>query len=34
MTNKSYVIYDGPSLIDGKPIVAIAQVKSGFFVVI
>tara|TARA_R110000822_G_scaffold302227_1_gene426378 strand:- start:4 stop:747 length:744 start_codon:yes stop_codon:yes gene_type:complete len=27
--NKSYVIYDGPSLIDGKPIVAIAQVKSG-----
>ena len=29
MTNKSYVIYDGPSLIDGSPIVAIAQVKSG-----
>jgi len=27
--NKSYVIYDGPSLIDGSPIVAIAQVKSG-----
>tara|TARA_R110002153_G_scaffold24672_1_gene78561 strand:+ start:851 stop:1600 length:750 start_codon:yes stop_codon:yes gene_type:complete len=27
--NKSYVIYDGPSLIDGKPIVAIAQVKSS-----
>jgi hypothetical protein len=29
MTNKSFVIYDGPSLIDGQPIVAIAQVKSG-----
>ena len=29
MTNKSFVIYDGPSLIDGKPIVAIAQVQSG-----
>lgn len=29
MINKSYVIYDGPSLIDGSPIVAIAQVKSG-----
>ena len=29
MTNKSYIIYDGPSLIDGQPIVAIAQVKSG-----
>lgn len=25
----SFVIYEGPSLIDGKPIVAIAQVKSG-----
>ena len=25
----SFVIYDGPSLIDGKPIVAIAQVDSG-----
>jgi hypothetical protein len=29
MTNKSYIIYQGPSLIDGMPIVAIAQVKSG-----
>ena len=29
MANQSYVIYDGPSLIDGKPIVAIAQVKTG-----
>jgi hypothetical protein len=29
MTNKSFIIYDGPSLIDGQPIVAIAQVKSG-----
>ena len=29
MSNKSYVIYDGPSLIDGKPIVAIAQVNTG-----
>ena len=29
MANKSYVIYDGPSEIDGKPIVAIAQVKTG-----
>ena len=29
MANKSYVIYDGPSQIDGKPIVAIAQVKTG-----
>lgn len=29
MANKSYIIYDGPSLIDGQPIVAIAQVKSG-----
>lgn len=28
MVNKSYVIYNGPSLIDGKPIVAIAQVQS------
>jgi hypothetical protein len=26
--NKSYVIYDGPSLIDGKPIIAIAQVGN------
>lgn len=25
----SFVIYEGPSLIDGKPIVAIAQVDSG-----
>lgn len=25
----SFVIYDGPSLIDGQPIVAIAQVDSG-----
>ena len=25
----SFVIYEGPSLIDGAPIVAIAQVKSG-----
>ena len=25
----SFVIYEGPSLIDGQPIVAIAQVKSG-----
>ena len=29
MSNKSYIIYQGPSLIDGMPIVAIAQVKSG-----
>lgn len=29
MSNKSYIIYQGPSLIDGQPIVAIAQVKSG-----
>lgn len=29
MANQSYIIYDGPSLIDGSPIVAIAQVKSG-----
>ena len=29
MANKSYVIYDGPSQIDGKPIVAIAQVGTG-----
>tara|TARA_R110002020_G_scaffold122066_3_gene277307 strand:+ start:1320 stop:2066 length:747 start_codon:yes stop_codon:yes gene_type:complete len=29
MVNKSYIIYDGPSQIDGLPIVAIAQVKSG-----
>ena len=29
MSNQSFVIYDGPSLIDGKPIVAIAQVKTG-----
>jgi len=29
MANQSFVIYDGPSLIDGAPIVAIAQVKSG-----
>ena len=29
MANQSYVIYDGPSQIDGKPIVAIAQVKTG-----
>lgn len=29
MSNKSYVIYDGPSLIDGKPIVAIVQVGTG-----
>lgn len=29
MANKSFIIYDGPSLIDGQPIVAIAQVKSG-----
>ncbi len=29
MVNKSYIIYDGPSQIDGSPIVAIAQVKSG-----
>jgi len=27
--NRSFIIYDGPSLIDGSPIVAIAQVKSG-----
>ena len=26
--NKSYIIYDGPSLIDNKPIVVIAQVGS------
>ena len=25
----SFIIYEGPSLIDGQPIVAIAQVKSG-----
>lgn len=29
MTNQSFVIYDGPSLIDGSPIVAIAKVKSN-----
>jgi hypothetical protein len=29
MANQSFVIYDGPSLIDGKPIVAIAQVNTG-----
>jgi hypothetical protein len=29
MANQSFVIYDGPSLIDGSPIVAIAQVKSN-----
>ena len=29
MANKSYVIFDGPSEIDGKPIVAIAQVGTG-----
>lgn len=29
MANQSFVIYDGPSQIDGKPIVAIAQVKTG-----
>jgi len=29
MTSKSFVIYEGPSLIDGAPIVAIAQVKTG-----
>ena len=29
MSNKSFIIYDGPSLIDGQPIVAIAQVKTG-----
>jgi len=28
MANESFVIYEGPSLIDGAPIVAIAQVKS------
>jgi len=28
MASKSFVIYEGPSLIDGAPIVAIAQVKS------
>ena len=27
--NRSFIIYDGPSLIDGSPIVAIAQVKTG-----
>ncbi len=27
--NRSFIIYEGPSLIDGSPIVAIAQVKSG-----
>jgi len=29
MANQSFIIYDGPSLIDGSPIVAIAQVKTG-----
>ena len=29
MANESFVIYEGPSLIDGAPIVAIAQVKTG-----
>lgn len=29
MSNQSFIIYDGPSLIDGSPIVAIAQVKTG-----
>lgn len=28
MASKSFVIYDGPSLIDGAPIVAIAQTTS------
>ena len=28
MANQSFVIYRGPSLIDGQPIVAIAQVSS------
>jgi hypothetical protein len=28
MANESFVIYEGPSLIDGAPIVAIAQVNS------
>jgi hypothetical protein len=27
--NRSYVIYDGPSMIDGAPIVVIAQVGTG-----
>ena len=27
--NRSYVIYDGPSRIDGSPIVVIAQVGTG-----
>jgi len=27
--NRSFIIYEGPSLIDGSPIVAIAQVKTG-----
>lgn len=27
--NKSFIIYDGPSLIDGKPIVAIAQIGTN-----
>jgi hypothetical protein len=27
--NRSYVIYDGPSMIDGSPIVVIAQVGTG-----
>ena len=29
MANQSFIIYEGPSLIDGSPIVAIAQVKTG-----
>lgn len=28
MANKSYIIYNGPSLIDGQPIVCIAQVST------
>jgi hypothetical protein len=29
MANKTYVIYEGPSLYDGKPIVVLAQVGSS-----
>lgn len=29
MGNQSFIIYEGPSLIDGQPVVAIAQVKTG-----
>lgn len=29
MANTSFIIYQGPSVIDGAPIVAIAQVKTG-----